>query len=124
MIEYVTVSDVDALLPPDWAGDGDPEQAVYMANAYLNTLHFRSWDEQPEAVTRAGAELAREAANERLYADSEGVVKREKVKADTVEVDTEFAEGSVARSGAMQFVDALLSPWLVKRQGWALLRRL
>lgn len=123
MVEFITVADVDALLPADWAGDGDPELAVMQANAYLSGLTFKPWDDQPEAITRAGAELAREAANNRLYADSEGVVQQERVKADTVEVSTTFAAGSTARSGALRFVDALLAPWIIKRSAVQFLRR-
>lgn len=126
MVEFITVADVDTLLPADWAGDGDPELAVLHANAYLNTLTFKAWDEgeQPDAVTRAGAELAREAANERLFVSSEGDVKRERVKAGDVEAETEFTEGSRPTTAAMSFVDALLAPWLERKAAWTLLRRL
>jgi hypothetical protein len=124
MVEFITVADVDTLLPADWAGDGDPELAVLQANAYLNTLTFKAWDEQPDAVTRAGAELAREAANKRLFVSSEGDVKRERVKAGDVEAETEFTEGSRPTTAAMAFVDALLAPWLERKAAWALLRRL
>lgn len=123
-MSFITAEQVDSLLGSDWAQAATKPLAVYQANTYLSTLNFKTWEEQPEAVTRAGAELAREAANERLFVESEGVIKRERVKGDTVEVDTEYAAGSTTVSSAMAFIDALLSPWLVKRQSWALLKRL
>ena len=124
MIEYVTEADVDAALGTGWEGSGDKALAVLQANSYLNTLTFKAWEAQPDAVTRAGAELAKEAAAGRLYAGTEGDLKRKRVKADTVESEKEYADGSVARSGALQFVDALLSPWVIKRTATAILRRL
>jgi len=124
MTEYITVAQVDQLLGTGWEGSGDKVLAVEQANAYLNTLTFKAWETQPDSVTRAGAELAKEAAAGNLYADSEGALKRKRVKADTVESEKEYADGSVARSGALKFVDALLSPWLVKRTATAILARL
>jgi|SRR5690554_198626 len=124
MIEYITVGDVDSALPADWEGTGDKDEAVLQANAYLNTLRFKAWDTQPDAVTRAGAELARESAAGNLYQSTDGTVKRKKVKADTVESEKEYADGSIARSGSMQFVDALLEPWIVSGGSVQLLRRL
>lgn len=124
MIEYVTEADVDAALGAGWEGSGDKALAVLQANSYLNTLTFKAWEAQPDAVTRAGAELAKEAAAGRLYAGTEGDLKRKRVKAETVESEKEYADGSVARSGALQFVDALLAPWIVKRSATTILTRL
>lgn len=124
MIEYITVADVEAALPAGWEGSGDKETAVLQANTYLNTLRFKAWDTQPDAITQAGAQLAKEAAAGNLYADSDGVMKREKVKADTVEYEGELADGSAPRSGALQFVDALLAPYIIRRGSVELLRRL
>lgn len=123
MIEYVTVPDVDTLLGPDWAGSGDKDLAVYQANAYLNTLRFKAWETQPETVTRAGAELAKEAAAGRLYADQTPAIKRKKVKADTVESETEYQDGAVPTSGAMSFISALLAPWIIKAAAVQFLRK-
>lgn len=124
MTEYITVAQVDQLLGTGWEGSGDKSLAVEQANAYLNTLAFKAWEAQPDSVTRAGAELAKEAAAGRLYEDSEGALKRKRVKADTVESEKEYQDGAQARSGALQFIDALLSPWLIKRTATAILARL
>ncbi|OBX36982.1 hypothetical protein A8U91_01330 [Halomonas elongata] len=39
-------------------------------------------------------------------------MKREMVKADTVEVETEFMDGSRPTVGALSYVRDLLRPWL------------
>ncbi|OJT01229.1 hypothetical protein [Marinobacter nauticus] len=124
MTEYITVAQVDQLLGTGWEGSGDKSLAVEQANAYLNTLTFKAWETQPDSVTRAGAELAKEAAAGNLFADSEGALKRKRVRADTVESEKEYQDGAVARSGALEFIDALLSPWIVKRTTTAILARL
>lgn len=124
MIEYVTVSDVDTALGPDWADGADKDAAVYQANTYLNAYRFKAWDAQPEAVTRAGVELAKESAAGRLYADSTAAVKRKRVKADVVESETEYQDGAEPRSGALQFVDSLLTPWVARRSTVQILKRL
>lgn len=123
MIEYVTVSDVNSELGVSWEGTGDADLAVLKANAYLNTLSFREWDTQPPTVTLAGAYLAKEAVDGNLFVDSEGNIKRERVQAE-VEVETEFFEGSQAMTGNLQFIHALLSPWLIKPSATRILRRL
>jgi len=124
MIEYVTVSDVDTILGSGWEDGADKDAAVYQANADLNTYRFKSWETQPEAVTHAGAVLAKESAAGSLYADSSAAVKRKKVKASTVETETEFQDGAVPQSGAMKFVDSLLAPWVAKRSSVQILKRL
>lgn len=124
MTEYITVADVDQILGVGWEGSGDKALAVEQANAYLNTLTFKAWETQPDSVTRAGAELAKEAAAGRLYEDSEGALKRKRVRADAVESEKEYQDGAQARSGALKFVDALLSPWVIKRSATAILTRL
>lgn len=123
MTEFVTVDQVDAILGPDWAPQDKKSDAVYQANAYLGALQFKCWDAQPEAVTRAGAELARLAAQDKLYADAPPLVKRKKVKADTVETETEYVAGNQPGSGVLEFVATLLAPWLRPAPAVQFLRR-
>lgn len=124
MKEFISVAEVDALLPMGWQGSGDKDVGVMQANTYLNTLNFKAWDSQPDAVTQAGAELARLGATGELFKDTEGTIKRKKVKADTVESEKEYAEGSQAISGAMQYINALLAPWVKGKPSVKILGRL
>lgn len=108
---YVTVADVDAELAAGWEGSGDKAASVKMANMWLTSRSIPSGVED-ERITLAGAYLAKMAAAGTLYADSEGAVKSERVKADTVEVDTTYQDGSKAIIGDMAYVKDLLRPWL------------
>lgn len=122
---FVTVEDVDTLLGTEWNGTGDKDRAVLEANTYLSGYSFKSWEAQPDEITRAGAELAKISAQGELYADSQtGIVKRKRVKADTVETETEFADGGGNVSGALSFVHALIGPWTANSGSVRLLRRL
>lgn len=125
MVDYVTRADVDATLGAGWEGAGDADRAVRQANAWLTAkLPGREFDTVPTPVIEAGAELAQMAANGTLYADSEGDVKRESVEADTVSVETEYADGSRAVQGAMLYVADLLRPWVNPYGSVTLMKRL
>ena len=124
MTDYVTVQQVDDLLGLGWEGDSDDARAVLEANAYLSALTFKSWETQPDAVTRAGAELARMSAQGKLYSDADPDVKRKMVKAGSVESETEYQDGSVATVGAMALVNDLLKPYLLNVGAVRLMQRL
>lgn len=111
---YVTVTQVDETLGGDWADPAAKPLAVQMANTWLTARQIpeRLSLEDQQAVTLAGSYLAKMAAEGTLYADSEGVVASESVKADTVSVSTTYANGSRPVLADMAFVTDLLSKWL------------
>jgi len=109
-MNYVTIDSVTQSLGLDWAGSGDANLAVTQANAWLRAKPLRQFEVIPEDVLLAGAYAAQLAAKGELYKDrADGVVKSERVKADTVEVQTEQG-----KSSTMLFIDDLLSPYLLK----------
>lgn len=115
-MNYVTIDSVTQSLGPDWAGSGDANPAVTQANAWLRAKRLRQFEVIPEDVLLAGAYAAQLAAKGELYKDrADGVVKSERVKADTVEVQTEYVAGmEEGKSSTMLFIDDLLSPYLLK----------
>lgn len=119
---YITQTDVDTILGAGWEGDGDPERSVQQANDWLTARSVPEKDD--ERITRAGAYLARMAAQSALYADSDGVVSRSRVKADTVEVEEEYRAGSRAVAGDMAYAMDLLRPYLKPMGSTIILRRL
>ncbi|WP_129141529.1 DnaT-like ssDNA-binding protein [Modicisalibacter coralii] len=124
MVDYVTKADVDTTLGSGWEGSGDADRAVKQANAWLSAeLNSRTFETVPTEVVEAGSELARMSAEGTLYADSDGDVKSESVKAGEVEVSTEYQDRSRATNGTLQYVKALLKPWLMPL-GVTLLKRL
>lgn len=115
-MNYVTIESVTTQLGPNWQGDGDANLAVTQANAWLRARPLRQFEVIPEDVLLAGAYAAQLAAKGELYKDrADGVVKSERVKADTVEVQTEYVAGmEQGKSSTMLFIDDLLSPYLLK----------
>jgi len=108
---YVTAAQVDEILGSDWAEEAAKPLAVQMANDWLTAKGIPA-DVDDERIVRAGAYLAKMAAGGTLYADSEGAIKSESVKADTVSVSTEYQDGAKAMLGDMLYIKDLLRPWL------------
>lgn len=108
---YVTATQVDEILGSDWAEEAAKPLAVQMANDWLRAKGVPA-DVDDERITRAGSYLAKMAAAGTLYADSEGAIKREMVRADTVEVETEYQDGARPIAGDQKYVNDLLKPWL------------
>ena len=111
MTIYVTVEDVDSVLGSDWTDEAAKPLAVAQANDWLTARNIPA-DVDDDRIVRAGACLAKMAAAGTLYADSDGAVKSESVKADTVSVSTEYQDGARAVAGDMLYIKDLLKPWL------------
>ncbi len=120
---YITVEQVDSLLGSEWADPAAKPLAVQQANDWL-TAKGVPVDVDDDRITRAGAYLAKMAAADTLYADTRGDVKRKRVKADAVEVDTEYADGARAVAGDMRYIEDLLRPWLRPFGSVSILKRL
>lgn len=118
MATYITVADVDAILGPTWAADDKKARAVMQANAYMTSLNLMGidMDSIPDVVKQAGAELAKTAADGKLYQQkTEGSLEAKTVKAGSVSTSKTFASIDtsrlIAQPGDVQFALALLSPW-------------
>ncbi len=113
MVDYITVTDVDAILGAGWAGSGDPVRAVMMANTWLNQkIKCAVPAPTPEAVKQAGAEVAKDAAAGLIFRAHETGVTGKAVKADTVSSSKTFSESHTAYTAGETFALALLGPWL------------
>ena len=118
MATYITVADVDAILGANWTTEDKKARAVLQANAYLTTLNLVGVDMDvvPEEVKQAGAELAKVAAEGKLYQQrTEGSLETKTVKAGSVTTSKTFASLDsskiIAQPGDVQFALALLTPW-------------
>lgn len=110
MTEYVTAADVESVLGAGWEGTGDAATAVLEANTWMTARGVSESDS--DSITTAGAYLAQMAAQGVLYADRQAAIKRKRVKADTVESETEYQDGAVASTGKLRLVMDLLRPYL------------
>jgi len=118
MAIYITVADVDANSGTDWTTEDKKAGAVMQANAYLTSLNLVGVDKDnvPDDVKQAGAQLAKCAAEGKLYQQqTEGSLEAKTVKAGSVSTSKTF--GSIDRTSAaaqppcVQLALALLTPW-------------
>ncbi|WP_338513404.1 hypothetical protein VRC24_16940 [Pseudomonas poae] len=125
MTDFITVADVDAQLGPGWAGTGDPVLAVAMANAWLTAKIKRAVpDPVPAEIKIAGAQIAKEAAEGKLYTATQKEVQSKTVSAQSgTSVSKTYVAGSTDQSAGVNFALALLEPW-IKRSGVMMLKRI
>lgn len=122
-MQYVTVTDVDGLLGSSWAVEGEKSRAVSMANAYLSAKRIQLPDPVPEDIKLAGAELSAAAVDGDLFKQqTQGIVTRKRVKADTVESDKQFSAVDVYGANAalaerIQFALALVEQYKIIPMG-------
>lgn len=118
MATYITVADVDTLLGATWTSEDKKSLAVMQANAYLTALNLSGIDmaAMPDEVMQAGAQLAKVAADGKLYQQqTEGSLEAKTVKAGSVSTSRTYASldrtSSSAQAEGIQFALALLAPW-------------
>ena len=118
MATYITVADVDAILGANWTTEDKKARAVLQANAYLTTLNLVGVDMGaiPEEMKQAGAELAKVAAEGKLYQQkTEGSLEAKTVKAGSVTTSKTFASIDTTKSSSLpdgvQFALGLLGQW-------------
>ena len=123
-MDYITTTDVDTLLGPDWAGAFDPARAVLMANAWLGQrIRGEVPEPVPQAIVQAGAEVAREAAAGQLYqAEGREVTSTTVSAGGGVSVSKDFAAGSAALTAGESLAVALIAPWTRRPSTIRLLR--
>lgn len=112
MTIYITVEQVDALLGPAWAPDGQEARAVLMANTWLTNLGLPAFDPVPDDVVQAGAEIAREAAAGNIFGAKETGVLSKSVDADGVSSSKTYSASARKISAGESFALALLSQYL------------
>lgn len=125
MTDYITVADVNEKLGSGWAGAGDAELAVAMANAWLSAKIKRLVpDPVPDAIVTAGAQVAKLAAAGQLYKDTQREVQSKTVSAQAgTSTSKTYVAGSVDRSTGENFALDLIAPW-THRAGTVMLKRI
>ena len=92
----------------------DKARLLAQSEAYLrarNVKEYKDGVDVPQALKLACYEVIRGVLSNDLYQGQSQTVKREKVKADTVETEEEFVDGSVALSATEQFILDLITPY-------------
>ncbi|HFF5287394.1 TPA: hypothetical protein ACGDUJ_003820, partial [Acinetobacter baumannii] len=92
----------------------DKAQYLQMAEAYLLARNVKPYEDAtqvPEPLKTASYQIIKGIIKGDLYQGQEQVLKRKKVKADTVETEKEYQDGSVKLSAIEQFILDLIKPY-------------
>ncbi|WP_064193610.1 hypothetical protein, partial [Acinetobacter baumannii] len=92
----------------------DKAQYLQMAEAYLLARNVKPYEDAtqvPEPLKMASYQIIKGIIKGDLYQGQEQALKRKKVKADTVETEKEYQDGSVKLSAIEQFILDLIKPY-------------
>lgn len=116
-MNYVTDATVTTVLGADWAVTGDANQAILLANAWLNQHRLPSYtDAVPEQILAAGAYIAKEVIAGNMYQGrKDGLITSKSVKAGSVSSSKTYASGAdgQAISAGEQMALALIAPFIM-----------
>lgn len=110
-MSFITVDDAVSILGSDFAPDSDKARLVKLANVWMkNRIGFVP-DPLDPLLKDAACEIVRGIVAKVVYNGKEQQLKRKKVKADLVESEKEYQDGSVAISSyeqiAIDYIDSL-----------------
>ncbi|MEZ6921398.1 hypothetical protein ACB014_02270 [Acinetobacter baumannii] len=105
---FITITDAETILGADFAPDGDKARLVLLANTWMkNEIGFMP-DPVTENLKLAACEIIKGIHAGEIYSGKEQELKRKKVKADTVESEKEYQDGSFSLSSFEQIALALI----------------
>lgn len=106
---FITITDAETILGADFAPDGDKARLVLLANTWMkNEIGFVP-DPVTENLKLAACEIIKGVLAGDIYSGKEQELKRKKVKADTVESEKEYQDGSFSLSSFEQIALALIA---------------
>ncbi|MFI7916858.1 hypothetical protein ACFMJ1_11940 [Acinetobacter baumannii] len=110
-MSFITVDDANSILGSDFAPDSDKARLVQLANVWMkNKIGFVP-DPIDPLLKDASCEIIKGILAKEIYNGKDQQLKRKKVKADSVESEKEYQDGSEAISSfeqiAIDFIDSL-----------------
>lgn len=106
--------------------DSDKAQYLEMSEAYLIARDVKPYEDVtkvPQPLKTASYQIIKGIIKGELYRGQDQALKRKKVKADTVETEKEFQDGSVKLSAIEQYILDLIKPYS-KRNSVQFLKRI
>lgn len=110
-MSFITVDDANEILGNDFAPAGDKARLVKLANVWMkNRIGFVP-DPIDSLLKDAASEIIKGIQAKVVYNGKEQLLKRKKVKADSVESEKEYQDGSETLSSyeqiAIDYIDSL-----------------
>ncbi|MFW1955876.1 hypothetical protein ACG91D_09860 [Acinetobacter guillouiae] len=117
-MSFITVDDANLKLGNDFAPDGDKARLVLLANTWMkNEIGFVPEPFDPLLID-AACEIIKGIKTGVIYAGTSRQTTSERVKADTVEVEESFVEGSREISEFEQIAKAFINSLDLKPKGF------
>lgn len=108
-MSFITIAEAETILGVDFADDGDKARLVLLSNTWMKKNVGPLPDPVLEELKTAACEIIKGIQAKVIYNGKSQTLKREKVKADGVESEEEYQEGSVAISSYEQIALDLIS---------------
>ena len=110
-MSFITQHEAESILGADFAPDSDKARLILLSNTWMkNQIGFVP-DPIHENLKLASCEIIKGILAKVIYNGQDQVLKRKKVKADSVESEKEFQDGSIALSSfeqiALAFIDSV-----------------
>lgn len=110
-MSFITQQEAESILGNNFAPDSDKARLILLSNTWMkNQIGFVP-DLIHENLKLASSEIIKGILAKVIYNGHDQVLKRKKVKADSVESEKEFQDGSVAISSfeqiALAFIDSV-----------------
>ncbi|ENW45217.1 hypothetical protein ACT4X1_12010 [Acinetobacter baumannii] len=110
-MSFITVDDANSILGSDFAPDSDKARLVQLANVWMKKRIGFVPDPIDPLLKDASCEIIKGILAKEIYKGKDQQLKRKKVKADSVESEKEYQDGSEAISSfeqiAIDFIDSL-----------------
>ena len=108
-MSFVTIEDANERLGSDFAPDGDKARLVLQANTWMKKQVGYVPKSIPDELKTAAFEIIKGILAKAIYNGADQQLKRKKVKADGVESEREYQDGSAAISSYEQFALDLIA---------------
>ena len=117
-MSFITVEDANRILGSDFAPEGDKARLILLANTWMkNEIGFVP-DPIDPLLQDAACEIVKGIKAGVIYAGTSRQTTSERVKADTVEVEESFVEGSREISEFEQIAKAFINSLDLKPKGF------
>ncbi|MHC3136269.1 hypothetical protein ACWPO0_10395 [Acinetobacter nosocomialis] len=110
-MSFITVDDANSILGSDFAPDSDKARLVKLACVWMKKRIGFVPEPVDPLLKDAACEIIKGIVSKAIYNGKEQLLKRKKVKADSVESEKEYQEGTEAISSyeqiAIDYIDSL-----------------
>ena len=119
-MSFITIEDAERILGVDFAPNADKARLVLLANTWMKNKIGHVPEHVDETLKLAACEIIKGIQAGAIYSGVSRSITSERVKADTVEVEESFSEGSRDISEFEQIASALIDSLDLRVKGFTI----